>query len=186
MCLTSIQDLLESANFFVNQVKPHEKAPVASNATTAKDASTAANEPIVSNAPIASILLHGPPGTGKTALAVRIAQQSEFPFIKFISPDNMVGYSEAQKVTAITQVFVDSYKSPLSVIIADNIERLIGQLAYINPQTFFYHDHRRLGPKGSEIFECCSSSVDCPLQQATSKGEQLIKFWPWIYHSFLF
>jgi vesicle-fusing ATPase len=37
----------------------------------------------------------------------------------------MVGYSESQKVAAITKVFTDSYKSPLSVVVVDNIERLI-------------------------------------------------------------
>ena len=38
----------------------------------------------------------------------------------------MVGFSEHQKVAAISKVFSDSYKSPLSVIVVDNIERLIG------------------------------------------------------------
>ncbi|KAL9713092.1 transport between ER and Golgi ATPase protein [Leucoagaricus gongylophorus] len=75
--------------------------------------------------PLVSTLLHGPSGSGKTALAASIAQASEFPFIKLISPDNMVGYSEPQKVQAITKVFTDSYKSPLSVVVVDNIERLI-------------------------------------------------------------
>jgi len=37
----------------------------------------------------------------------------------------MVGYSESQKVATITKIFTDSYKSPLSVIVVDNIERLI-------------------------------------------------------------
>jgi len=37
----------------------------------------------------------------------------------------MVGYSESQKVAAITKVFMDSYKSPLSVVVIDNVERLI-------------------------------------------------------------
>jgi len=78
--------------------------------------------------PLVSALLHGPSGSGKTALAASIAQASEFPFIKLISPDNMVGYSEPQKVQAITKVFTDSYKSPLSVVVVDNIERLIGEL----------------------------------------------------------
>ena len=40
----------------------------------------------------------------------------------------MVGFSEHQKVAAINKVFSDSYKSPLSVIVVDNIERLIGIL----------------------------------------------------------
>lgn len=43
----------------------------------------------------------------------------------------MVGYSETQKVTAITKVFSDSYKSPLSVIVVDNIERLIGAFLFL-------------------------------------------------------
>ena len=38
----------------------------------------------------------------------------------------MVGFSEAQKVHAINKIFNDSYKSPLSVIVVDNIERLLG------------------------------------------------------------
>ena len=67
----------------------------------------------------------GLPGSGKTALAATIAVQSEYPFIKLLSPETMVGFSEAQKVQAINKVFSDSYKSPLSVIVIDNFERLI-------------------------------------------------------------
>lgn len=70
--------------------------------------------------------LAGPPGAGKTALAATIAQASQFPFIKLLSPDSMVGFSEASKMAAINKVFSDSYKSPLSVIVVDNLERLLG------------------------------------------------------------
>jgi len=73
------------------------------------------------------LLVYGPPETGKTALAVTIAQASEFPFIKLITPDNMVGFSEAQKVQAISKVFADSWNSPMSVVIVDNIEDLLGE-----------------------------------------------------------
>jgi vesicle-fusing ATPase len=38
----------------------------------------------------------------------------------------MVGFTETQKVAAISKVFSDSYKSPLSVIVVDNLERLLG------------------------------------------------------------
>ncbi|CAE6481743.1 unnamed protein product [Rhizoctonia solani] len=75
--------------------------------------------------PLVSLLLHGPPGAGKTAMAATIAQASDFPFIKLVSPDHMVGFSEPQKIAAITKVFQDSYRSPLSVIVVDNIERLL-------------------------------------------------------------
>lgn len=75
--------------------------------------------------PLFSVLLHGPPASGKTALAAKIALDSGFPFIKLISPEDMVGFSEGAKVQHISKVFNDAYKSPTSVVVVDNIERII-------------------------------------------------------------
>ncbi|KAK4687823.1 vesicle-fusing ATPase, partial [Tremellales sp. Uapishka_1] len=75
--------------------------------------------------PLVAALLHGPSGAGKTALAATIAMASDFPFIKLISPEDMVGYSEAQKIAQLNKVFTDSYKSPLSVIVMDSLERIL-------------------------------------------------------------
>jgi len=44
-----------------------------------------------------------------------------------ITPDNMLGFSGAQKVQAISKVFADSWKSPMSVVVVDNIEDLLGE-----------------------------------------------------------
>ncbi|KAF5333529.1 hypothetical protein D9611_002707 [Ephemerocybe angulata] len=96
-----IEEILKTGQLFVEQVRTSTRTP------------------------LVSILLHGPSGSGKTALAAYMAQASEYPFIKLISPDFMLGYGEPQKISAITKVFTDSYKSPLSVIVLDNIERLI-------------------------------------------------------------
>ncbi|KAF7302029.1 hypothetical protein MIND_00769300 [Mycena indigotica] len=96
-----IDELLRSGSLIVEQVRTSKRSPVV------------------------NVLLHGPPGAGKTALAAQIAQASQFPFIKLITPDNMIGMGEAQKISAINKVFMDSYKSPLSVVVVDNIERLI-------------------------------------------------------------
>ncbi|KAH9943139.1 vesicular-fusion protein SEC18 [Epithele typhae] len=96
-----VDDILRSGELFVDQVRTSSRTP------------------------LVSVLLHGPPGSGKTALAATIAQASQYPFMKLITPDSMVGFSEAQKVASITKVFQDSYKSPLSVIVVDNIERLL-------------------------------------------------------------
>nr|GAT52827.1 predicted protein [Mycena chlorophos] len=96
-----VDELLRSGGLIVEQVRTSKRSPVV------------------------NVLLHGPPGAGKTALAAQIAQSSQFPFIKLITPDNMIGMGEAQKISAINKVFVDSYKSPLSVVVVDNIERLI-------------------------------------------------------------
>jgi vesicle-fusing ATPase len=90
--------------------------------------------------PLVSILLHGPLGSGKTALAATIAQESQFPFIKLVSPDSMVGFSEQQKAAAINKVFMDSYKSPLSVIVVDSLERLLGAFLIIKSFNPFTED----------------------------------------------
>ncbi|KAJ9118952.1 hypothetical protein QFC24_005918 [Naganishia onofrii] len=75
--------------------------------------------------PLVSVLLHGPPGSGKTALAATMAMASDFPFIKLISPESMIGFSESAKIAQLNKIFNDSYKSPLSVIVVDSIERIL-------------------------------------------------------------
>eukprot|EP00249_Psilotum_nudum_P022983 c28712_g1_i1 orf=181-2289(+) len=75
--------------------------------------------------PLLTCLLEGPNGSGKTALAATIGIDSEFPFVKIVSAETMVGLSETSKCGVITKVFEDAYKSPLSIIILDDIERLL-------------------------------------------------------------
>jgi SpoVK/Ycf46/Vps4 family AAA+-type ATPase len=75
---------------------------------------------------LVSVLMHGPSGSGKTALAASIAMASEFPYIKLISPEAMVGFTESAKIQYLSKVFNDSYKSPSSLIVVDNIERILG------------------------------------------------------------
>ncbi|CAD6503355.1 BgTH12-03021 [Blumeria graminis f. sp. triticale] len=74
---------------------------------------------------VLSVLLHGPPGSGKTALAARIAKESGFPFIKLITAENMVGFGEMAKIQYLNKVFTDAYKSPQNIVVIDNIERII-------------------------------------------------------------
>ena len=68
--------------------------------------------------PIMSVLLKGLPHTGKSAIAAKVAVESEFPFVRMIAADEMIGYSETSKCQTIHEAFMDSYKSPL-------IERII-------------------------------------------------------------
>nr|CEL65248.1 TPA: N-ethylmaleimide-sensitive factor, putative [Neospora caninum Liverpool] len=77
------------------------------------------------NTQVLSILLHGPPGCGKTALAAHVAKEAQFPFMKLVTPDNFVGFSEAARTNSLSRTFDDAYKSPLSLLMIDNIERLI-------------------------------------------------------------
>jgi vesicle-fusing ATPase len=82
-----------------------------------------------------SILLHGPSGCGKTALGAHIAQTSEFPFLRYVGPNNFVGMGEATKLREIVTCFEDAYKSDLSLIVLDDLERLL--------------DYVRIGPRFS-------------------------------------
>ena len=75
--------------------------------------------------PLLSVLLHGASAVGKTALAAKLAVESGFPFVRMISADEMIGYSDVSKSQLIHKVFMDSYKSPLSLILIDDIERII-------------------------------------------------------------
>uniref|UniRef100_A0A8C4I6Z9 Vesicle-fusing ATPase n=1 Tax=Dicentrarchus labrax TaxID=13489 RepID=A0A8C4I6Z9_DICLA len=75
--------------------------------------------------PLVSVLLEGPPNSGKTALAAKISEDSQFPFIKICSPDKMIGFSEIAKCQAIKKIFEDAYKSQLSCVVVDDIERLL-------------------------------------------------------------
>lgn len=75
--------------------------------------------------PLLTMLLEGPPKTGKTAIAAHLAVTSQFPFARIISPDQLVGLSEFSKCARIKEVFSDAYRSPLSCIVLDDLERLI-------------------------------------------------------------
>ena len=84
-----------------------------------------------------SVLLEGEPGCGKTALASYLALHSGFPFIRIISPESLVKFMESGKYTSIYNTFEDGYKSPYSIIILDNIEKLI--------------EYIRVGPRFSNL-----------------------------------
>ncbi|TDZ39626.1 Vesicular-fusion protein sec18 [Colletotrichum spinosum] len=73
-----------------------------------------------------SILLHGPPESGKTALAAYAARKSNFPLIKIVKPQHLTVYrDEFGKKDYLTKVFADAHKSERSIVILDNIEQLI-------------------------------------------------------------
>jgi vesicle-fusing ATPase len=99
----NVNQILADGQLFINQVRQSARTP------------------------LVTVLLDGPSGSGKTALAATIALRSDFPFIKLISPETMIGMTEAQKVNEINKIFNDSYKSPRSCIVIDSIERILGK-----------------------------------------------------------
>lgn len=75
--------------------------------------------------PLVSLLLEGDVGSGKTALAAQLALDSKFPYVKVVTPEDLVGYAEYNKLAFINDIFENAYRSPLSLVIVDDIERLI-------------------------------------------------------------
>jgi vesicle-fusing ATPase len=71
-----------------------------------------------------SLLLYGPQSSGTTALAARIANDSDSPLVKLVSADMLVGVPDVVKVAAIEKVFTDAFKSKSSIVILDSLERL--------------------------------------------------------------
>jgi len=55
--------------------------------------------------------------------------ESGFPYVRILSADSMIGYSDGAKCQEILRLFTDSYKSPLSLILIDDIERIIDYVA---------------------------------------------------------
>ncbi|CAK7272233.1 transport between ER and Golgi ATPase protein [Sporothrix epigloea] len=88
--------------------------------------SAAENVKTTDNVQTLSLLLHGPSGSGKKALAAHVAAMSGIPFIRMITANDLLGYfTEASKKEFVHKVFTDAFKSPLSLLILGNIERLI-------------------------------------------------------------
>jgi len=117
-----------------------------------------------------TVLLEGAAKTGKTSLAAKIALDSEFPFVKICSPENMIGYSEQAKCQMIRKMFDDAYKSPLSCLIIDDIERLI-DYAPVGPRfsnlvlQALLVLLKKQPPKGKNLLVLCTTSEKEILEQ---------------------
>lgn len=96
-----IKDVLEEGKLFVEQVRQPESTP------------------------LFSVCLHGPPGCGKTALAAKIAIDSGYPYIKLVSTKDTLEMNEQQKISYLSKVFLDAYKSPMSAVVIDDMEEYV-------------------------------------------------------------
>ncbi|PKI69442.1 hypothetical protein CRG98_010145 [Punica granatum] len=107
--------------------------------------------------PLVTCLLEGPSGSGKTALAATVGIDSDFPYVKRVSAESMIGLHESTKCAQIIKIFEDAYKSPLSIIILDDIERLLEYVA--------------IGPRFSNLI---SQTLLVLLKRLPPKGKKLL------------
>ncbi|EDW24306.1 GL24082 [Drosophila persimilis] len=112
---------------------------------------------------LVSVLIEGAPNSGKSALAANLAKMSDFPFVKVCSPEDMVGFTESAKCLHIRKIFDDAYRSTLSCIVVDNVERLL-DYGSIGPR---YSNLtlqallvllKKQPPKGRKLLILCTSS----------------------------
>ncbi|MGB7373305.1 CDC48 family AAA ATPase [Pontixanthobacter sp.] len=73
--------------------------------------------------PPKGVLLHGPPGTGKTRLAQAVASESDAEFFVINGPEIMgSGYGESEK--KLREVFEDATKAAPAIIFIDEIDSI--------------------------------------------------------------
>jgi transitional endoplasmic reticulum ATPase len=73
--------------------------------------------------PPKGVLLHGPPGTGKTRLAQAVANESDASFFTINGPEIMgSGYGESEK--RLREVFEEATKSAPAIIFIDEIDSI--------------------------------------------------------------
>ncbi len=73
--------------------------------------------------PPKGVLLHGPPGTGKTRLAQAVANESDASFFSINGPEIMgSGYGDSEK--ALREVFEEADKSSPAIIFIDEIDSI--------------------------------------------------------------
>ncbi|KAK2977941.1 hypothetical protein RJ640_002581, partial [Escallonia rubra] len=73
--------------------------------------------------PISGILLHGPPGCGKTKLAHAIANETGVPFYKISATEVVSGISGASEEN-IRELFSKAYRTAPSIVFIDEIDAI--------------------------------------------------------------
>lgn len=82
------------------------------------------------------LLLHGFSGCGKSTVSSYFAKKVNYPYIKILTPINLISDTIYEKINKIKQIFFDAHKSQTSIIILDDIERIIEFSEYKHVSTY--------------------------------------------------
>ncbi|KAL0243295.1 hypothetical protein GEMRC1_005856 [Eukaryota sp. GEM-RC1] len=115
------------------------------------------------SSPVSSLLIHGPLGCGKTAIASVLADNTKISLIKYLSPSELDTFSDEKIVTVISNTFLDAYKSPMSVVILDDLEHLfkyipVGEVYSSEIFTTIRTYLKKQPPIGHRLLVICTSS----------------------------
>ncbi|PSS10170.1 Cell division control protein 48 C like [Actinidia chinensis var. chinensis] len=84
--------------------------------------------------PMAGILLHGPPGCGKTKLAHAIANETGVPFYKISATELVSGVTGASEEN-IRELFVKAYRTAPSIVFIDEIDAIASKRENLQRET---------------------------------------------------
>uniref|UniRef100_N1QS03 Cell division control 48-C-like protein n=1 Tax=Aegilops tauschii TaxID=37682 RepID=N1QS03_AEGTA len=110
--------------------------------------------------PVAGILLHGPPGCGKTTLAHAIANETGVPFYKISAPEVVSGVSGASEEN-IRVLFKKAYRTAPSIVFIDEIDAIASKRENLQREmerrivtqlmTCMDEFHQNVGSDGGEL-----------------------------------
>uniref|UniRef100_A0ACD6AB21 Uncharacterized protein n=1 Tax=Avena sativa TaxID=4498 RepID=A0ACD6AB21_AVESA len=110
--------------------------------------------------PVAGILLHGPPGCGKTTLAHAIANETGVPFYKISAPEVVSGVSGASEEN-IRVLFKKAYRTAPSIVFIDEIDAIASKRENLQREmerrivtqlmTCMDEFHQNLGSDGGDL-----------------------------------
>ncbi|KAM3196662.1 hypothetical protein ACQJBY_072390 [Aegilops geniculata] len=110
--------------------------------------------------PVAGILLHGPPGCGKTTLAHAIANETGVPFYKISAPEVVSGVSGASEEN-IRVLFKKAYRTAPSIVFIDEIDSIASKRENLQREmerrivtqlmTCMDEFHQNVGSDGGEL-----------------------------------
>jgi transitional endoplasmic reticulum ATPase len=118
-------------------------------------------------APPKGVLLHGPPGTGKTRLAQAVANESEANFFSINGPEIMgSGYGESEK--ALREIFDQATKAAPAIVFIDEIDSIAPKRSQVHGEA-----EKRLVAQLLTLMDGLTSRAHVVVIAATNRPEAI-------------